>query len=303
MLQSFAPTETSHAFQWNGRDVYGRQVYGSQPAKVVVKHLYNAVYTQPAQFASAFALAGGAPLVADRGRNQIRIEQEFDMKVGSGLAPDSMIGGWSLNVHHQFDPAGGVVTFGMAAAATAPPPGSTSSPLATRAIRLTCSPPWPVAVPSSTVSSTASASSVVTALRRPELPQLRSNSPECHGPAPMRALTLTEGPGEQLYYAMSNVDFGNTGQTTRLCVGRVDGEGYPVNLANIALPQASYLARARVSVDKSGVIYASAGPYTYQVTPGGTPVLLAQSQGHVAGHAMAGDGSVYYATDPLGPPG
>jgi RHS repeat-associated protein len=298
-LQTFAPTETKGAFKWDGKDVYGRQVYGSQPATVVVKHVYPAVYTEPAQFASSFALAGGAPISADRNRNEIRLEQSFDMKVGSGLAPDSMIGGWSLDVHHQFDPKGGLVSFGDGSRRDSAAAGFDVKPFGRSQ-----------GAQSDLLAARADGSAIINNPFSNGLLSLGRDGSEggigfrglsgvpavCIGPESSRAIVITEGPGEQLYYAISNVGFGTTGYATHLCAGRVGDDGFPVNLATITLPQLSYLALARIAVDRAGVIYATAGPYIYQIAPGGSPALIAQAPGGVTDQAVTGDGSFYFTT-------
>ena len=48
--ESFAPASTnlSHAFIWDGKDVYGRVLQGAQQVKVRVGYVYDAVYYKPA---------------------------------------------------------------------------------------------------------------------------------------------------------------------------------------------------------------------------------------------------------------
>ena len=106
--QSFAPTlHKTVPFTWDGTDAYGRPVVGSQPAKVRIGYVYEAVYLEPEAFQRSFARFGGTPISADRARREITLWQEWERPVGTLFdAVTQGIGGWTLDVHHAYDPAG-----------------------------------------------------------------------------------------------------------------------------------------------------------------------------------------------------
>jgi RHS repeat-associated protein len=98
-----APNQT-HSFTWDGRDAYGRVVRGQQPAAVRVGYVYTAVYMTPAQISRAFGAFGGAILRS--GRTEIAIWQQWLGSIGAWDARVAGLGGWTLDVHHGFDPTG-----------------------------------------------------------------------------------------------------------------------------------------------------------------------------------------------------
>ncbi|MDQ2983186.1 MAG: hypothetical protein M3R70_04580 [Actinomycetota bacterium] len=102
----------SYAFTWDGKDAYGRVVEGAQMAHVRVGYVYPAVYLKPDEFANSFGQYGGSPVTGDRTRQQITVWQEWDRAVGV-LGPGSdALGGWTLNVHHSYDPQAKILYLG-----------------------------------------------------------------------------------------------------------------------------------------------------------------------------------------------
>jgi RHS repeat-associated protein len=102
---SFPPTiHQSYLFTWDGRDAYGRLVSGPQRAVVRIGYVYGAVYMTPAQIDRAFAAFGGAILRS--GRMDVTIWQQWLGSIGAWDARAAGLGGWTLDVHHGFDPNG-----------------------------------------------------------------------------------------------------------------------------------------------------------------------------------------------------
>lgn len=216
--QRFEPgADRSASWTWDGRDVYGRDVVGSQRATVTVKHVYDAVYTAPSQFGRAFGLAGSGVISGDRNRGEIGIEQSFDLGVGSGLPPDGVVGGWTLDVHHQFDPQGATVWFGdggrrdkAAAGLDVKPMGRPMGSTELQGVT-----PDGTAVVYNFVQglTTFGRDGSEGGLRMNGIPQV------CRVPSSGRAVAITSGPGQVLYYAQTDVQFGVTGLARTLCVG------------------------------------------------------------------------------------
>ena len=106
-----APTPNmSFDFEWDGKDAYGRAVAGAQTARVRVGYAYPVEYLEPQEFAAAFAQFGGAPLTrpnpggTGEARREVVAWQEWERPVGVLGAGSDALGGWTLDVHHSYDP-------------------------------------------------------------------------------------------------------------------------------------------------------------------------------------------------------
>ncbi len=93
-----------YTYVWDGKDVYGRTLFGAQPATVRVGYVYDAVYYDTiTTFENSFNQYGGAPISAQRALNEIKLWQELDGEVGDFDARMFGLGGWTLNIHHAYD--------------------------------------------------------------------------------------------------------------------------------------------------------------------------------------------------------
>jgi RHS repeat-associated protein len=108
---SAAPNQ-SYTFRWDGQDVYGRTLLGGQVATVQIGYVYQAVYQQPVEFARSFALVSGIPMSANYARQEITFWQNSRQNIGPWDARGAGIGGWSINMHHRYDPVGQFLQFG-----------------------------------------------------------------------------------------------------------------------------------------------------------------------------------------------
>ena len=99
-----------HAFEWDGKDAYGREVQGAQNAEVRIGYVYPAEYLEPAEFEASFGQFGGAPVTrnesgaTEESRREIIAWQEWERPVGTLGAGADALGGWTLDVHHAYDP-------------------------------------------------------------------------------------------------------------------------------------------------------------------------------------------------------
>ncbi|MDP2743969.1 MAG: hypothetical protein Q8P00_02745, partial [Dehalococcoidia bacterium] len=100
------------SFTWDGKDGYGRTVSGQQRARARVGYVYDAVYQQPGQFDQAFGNLSGAPITSSRARQEVTLWQEWQGMIGGWDGRAQGLGGWSLSVHHAYDPTGKVLYLG-----------------------------------------------------------------------------------------------------------------------------------------------------------------------------------------------
>lgn len=128
-----------HTFEWDGMDVYGRRLVGTQPVKVRVGFEYLAQYyaTQDS-FAASFNRFGAGRVTTARtgvggggggggggaisfsairtrvATPPIILYQEFETWVGVGTldARTQALGGWTLSPHHAYDVNGRVLYLG-----------------------------------------------------------------------------------------------------------------------------------------------------------------------------------------------
>ena len=97
---------------WDGLDAYNRVLSGAQTATVTISYAYNAVYQQPVS-GRGFAVPSGVALTASLTRTEIYLSRSYQAKIG--IVPDfrqNAVGGWSLDVHHVYDPIGQVLYLG-----------------------------------------------------------------------------------------------------------------------------------------------------------------------------------------------
>ena len=105
----------SRDFEWNGEDAYGRPVSGTQTLSGSVKYVYPYVYYEsPQDFENAFGIAGNLPMASFTNRNggEFSLNQNFSLKLGTPPRGSTPIAGWSLDVHHSFDPVSGTLYLG-----------------------------------------------------------------------------------------------------------------------------------------------------------------------------------------------
>jgi RHS repeat-associated protein len=87
-------------YTWDGNDYAGRRVQGPQTAYVKVVHLYPIGYVLGNEFGQT-GNGGGQTFVRTGAGITMR---DFEIELGSLDRGRMGLGGWSLNVHHTFDP-------------------------------------------------------------------------------------------------------------------------------------------------------------------------------------------------------
>jgi RHS repeat-associated protein len=104
--QHFDPAANlHHVFRWDGRDAYGRVWQGRQPAIIRVGYTYPGQYAETGWFSAnpKVAISGSAS------RQEITLWSHWEEHVGTVDATARGLGGFSLDVHHVYDPLGGVL--------------------------------------------------------------------------------------------------------------------------------------------------------------------------------------------------
>ncbi len=102
----------SLTFTWDGLDAEQRPVQGRQPVLVNVNNLFPVRYAQASSAARAFGLAGTGTLATSltaRAPAQYQQVQSYQLQLGAPDLLDEGLGGWSLSVHHRYDPSGRVL--------------------------------------------------------------------------------------------------------------------------------------------------------------------------------------------------
>ncbi|WP_329538059.1 hypothetical protein OG568_58370 (plasmid) [Streptomyces sp. NBC_01450] len=114
--QTFPPGPSlTHTFRWDGKDAAGRPAQGARPVTITIGYVYEAVYTSPAVFERAFGLVASAGTssggrsgrrpITDATRQEITLTQTYTTTIGAWTTPrEAGFGGWSLNLHHAYDP-------------------------------------------------------------------------------------------------------------------------------------------------------------------------------------------------------
>jgi RHS repeat-associated protein len=89
--------------RWDGLDAYGRKQQGRHEATIRAGYVYDGSY----QRASGFAQPGdGVPITGDRSRAEVTLWSTWKGLVGNVDQTGMGLGGFSLNVHHVYDPNG-----------------------------------------------------------------------------------------------------------------------------------------------------------------------------------------------------
>ncbi len=93
-----SPNRTTY-FTWDQTDAYGRKVQGRQTAWVTVTYAYKGVYGSSRRFGSA----GGAAALGDLRMQFVYLSRTWSVEVGRA-ADYSAAGGWTVDVHHNYQP-------------------------------------------------------------------------------------------------------------------------------------------------------------------------------------------------------
>jgi RHS repeat-associated protein len=119
--RSYAPLVNQWIrFTWDGKDSYGRAVQGEQGVRVRVGNTYDAVYARVSRFGYN---GNGIPITGSFARREVTLWKDWQGQLGTWDAKPQELGGWSLSVHHAYDPIGQVLYLGDGTRRSAQTPG------------------------------------------------------------------------------------------------------------------------------------------------------------------------------------
>lgn len=96
-------------FTWDGKDAYGRPMQGSQRVDVLIGYVYKLQYTSTTRFGYN---GNGIRITTNPARGEFTLLQAFESSLGGWNSLDEGLGGWSLDIHHVYDPIGKVLYLG-----------------------------------------------------------------------------------------------------------------------------------------------------------------------------------------------
>jgi RHS repeat-associated protein len=99
---------------WDGRDAYGRLLQGQTPLRIEIGYVYGGLpYGAPVNdSAPSFGRGSGVALTQAQRVPRALWRTVVEDTVGSWKNASAGLGGWSLAVHHSYDPAAGVLYLG-----------------------------------------------------------------------------------------------------------------------------------------------------------------------------------------------
>ncbi|MEA2343434.1 MAG: hypothetical protein QOF63_1603, partial [Thermoanaerobaculia bacterium] len=108
-VQHFSPNtaNATYRFEWDGIDALDRKVQGTHELGVEIEYEYPVGYYQtPVDAAQSFARLSGASFSAPKPwERTINLIQRYTVPMNAPKDPVAKgIGGWTLNVHHAYDP-------------------------------------------------------------------------------------------------------------------------------------------------------------------------------------------------------
>ncbi|WP_456415524.1 PKD domain-containing protein, partial [Thiolapillus sp.] len=111
----FAPEpQLSYTFEWDGLDLYGRQINGLRTARIEVNHYYDAGFQLPPESGAAIFgdVLATSPQVSQADM-QVKVSRRWNKALGIYTPEYTALGGWGLNVHHAWQRESGRLFLGM----------------------------------------------------------------------------------------------------------------------------------------------------------------------------------------------
>ncbi|MFM8330275.1 MAG: RHS repeat-associated core domain-containing protein, partial [Candidatus Methylumidiphilus sp.] len=96
-------------FVWNGQDGFGRALAGKQTANIRIGFVYDGSYQKTDRFGYN---GNGVPITGNRARQQVTLWRDAQVKLGPEAGPNTDLSGWSLGIHHTYDPVGKILHLG-----------------------------------------------------------------------------------------------------------------------------------------------------------------------------------------------
>ncbi|MBI4951795.1 MAG: hypothetical protein HY908_07155, partial [Myxococcales bacterium] len=105
------PFATATFSGWDGTDVLGRRLQGKTPVKIRVGYVYDAFYVDPPPAGSSFGSVSGVSLGVPA-RQEVTRWKTWERDGAGWDAAAAGLGGFSLSVHHAYDPKGHTLYLG-----------------------------------------------------------------------------------------------------------------------------------------------------------------------------------------------
>jgi RHS repeat-associated protein len=102
-----ATPNAEYTFDWDGKDAFDRTLQGPQRANVRVSYVYEEPYARTSRFGEATGTA-----LATNAREETLVWRDYKEVVGAWDARSEGLGGWTLDVHHTYDPASKTLYYG-----------------------------------------------------------------------------------------------------------------------------------------------------------------------------------------------
>lgn len=100
-------------FAWDGRNGYARPAQGAQAYELRIGYVYDGVYTAAERATSgSFAQPGGVELSGSKTREEVSTERVVQGTLGGWDARANGLGGFTLDVHHAYDPGSRTLFYG-----------------------------------------------------------------------------------------------------------------------------------------------------------------------------------------------
>ncbi|PZD95350.1 hypothetical protein DNH61_12470 [Paenibacillus sambharensis] len=109
IVKTFTPSPNlTYTYEWNGKDAYGREMFGQTSYHVKVLYEYPlAYYASSSDFTRSFGRLSGqnGRVIGNRASATVSVDREWKGQLRSTLNPfeESGVAGWSLNNHHASD--------------------------------------------------------------------------------------------------------------------------------------------------------------------------------------------------------
>lgn len=104
-----ASADLNYDFEWDGVDAYGREVQGPQPVFITIGYVYTATYQSTPSFGSN---GNGTAIPSATARDEAILWQRYETSIGNWDQRELGLGGWSLGIHHVYDPISKVLYLG-----------------------------------------------------------------------------------------------------------------------------------------------------------------------------------------------
>lgn len=90
----------SEIYTWDGLDAHGRRITGAQNMQIRVGYVYELEYVRTERF----GYSGGGSISVNAALQEFILWQTWDIPLVIPENSASQLGGWSLDVHHAYDP-------------------------------------------------------------------------------------------------------------------------------------------------------------------------------------------------------